>query len=350
VVGVIGHNGAGKSTLLKIISRITPPTRGTVEIFGRVGSLLEVGTGFHPELTGRDNIYMNGLILGMTKSEVAAKFDAIVAFAGVERFLDTPVKRYSSGMQTRLGFAVAIHLDPEILLVDEVLAVGDDAFQKRSIQAMNAASQEGRTVLVVSHNLGTIRSLCPRSLLLKHGELIGVGSSDDMVRKYLNLDMAPQGKFSRVPFAPGKDLFLSAVLKGADGEPRGTFAYGEDIILDVATDRSPSAQFGIEARLKNSRGEVIGYCSSWLGDPEAKTYYPGDVARIKFGSAPLTEDAYVVDLIARIPKLYHVDNWWDTIRFEITHSRPENSPLALRAADQLGNVIIPNVSFSRCEK
>src|ERR1035441_10317383 len=166
VVGIIGRNGAGKSTLLKILSRITEPTSGQAKIYGRVGSLLEVGTGFHPELTGRENIFLNGAILGMSRAEIRARFDEIVAFADIERFLDTPVKRYSSGMYVRLAFAVAAHLNPEILLVDEVLAVGDAEFQKKCLGKMSEVARAGRTVLFVSHNMVAVEALCPRSLLL----------------------------------------------------------------------------------------------------------------------------------------------------------------------------------------
>src|SRR5213078_316216 len=166
VVGIIGRNGAGKSTLLKVLSRITEPTTGRVELYGRVASLLEVGTGFHPELTGRENIYLNGAILGMKKAEINRKFDQIVAFAELEKFLDTPVKRYSSGMYMRLAFAVASHLEPEILIVDEVLAVGDAAFQKKCLGRMGEVAKEGRTVIFVSHNMTAIRSLCQRAMWL----------------------------------------------------------------------------------------------------------------------------------------------------------------------------------------
>jgi lipopolysaccharide transport system ATP-binding protein len=185
VVGIIGRNGAGKSTLLKILSRITEPTEGRAEIHGRVGSLLEVGTGFHPELTGRENIYLNGAILGMRRAEIDRKFDEIVAFAEIEKFLDTPVKRYSSGMYVRLAFAVAAHLEPEILLVDEVLAVGDAAFQKKCLGKMGDVVKEGRTVLFVSHNMAAVRSLCYRSILLDGGKLIIDGLTESTVTHYL---------------------------------------------------------------------------------------------------------------------------------------------------------------------
>jgi lipopolysaccharide transport system ATP-binding protein len=184
VLGIIGRNGAGKSTLLKILSRITAPTEGTVDLYGRVGSLLEVGTGFHPELTGRENIYLNGAILGMTRAEIDRRFDEIVAFTELEKFLDTPVKHYSSGMYVRLAFSVAAHLEPEILLVDEVLAVGDVAFQKKCLGKMGSVAQQGRTVLFVSHNMQAIRNLCPRSTLLNEGKLISDTATDEAAQRY----------------------------------------------------------------------------------------------------------------------------------------------------------------------
>ncbi len=186
VVGVIGRNGAGKSTLLKILSRITEPTSGRAYINGRVGSLLEVGTGFHPELTGRENIFLNGAILGMRRTEIARKFDEIVAFAEIEKFLDTPVKRYSSGMYVRLAFAVAAHLEPEILLVDEVLAVGDAAFQKKCLGKMGDVAKEGRTVLFVSHNMSAMQAICSRGLLIQAGQLVESGAIGDIVQEYVN--------------------------------------------------------------------------------------------------------------------------------------------------------------------
>ncbi len=184
-LGIIGRNGAGKSTLLKILSRITKPTTGRVELYGRVGSLLEVGTGFHSELTGRENIFLNGAILGMRRAEIARKFDEIVAFAEVENFIDTPVKRYSSGMYMRLAFAVAAHLDPEILVIDEVLAVGDTSFQKKCLGKMGDVTREGRTVVFVSHDLTAIQALCSRAIRLSHGELVGYGAVGEQVGAYL---------------------------------------------------------------------------------------------------------------------------------------------------------------------
>ena len=186
VWGIIGANGAGKSTLLKILSRVTAPTSGQIKVRGRVASLLEVGTGFHPELTGRENIFLNGAILGMTKAEVRKKFDEIVAFSEIEKFIDTPVKRYSSGMYVRLAFAVAAHLDPEILVVDEVLAVGDAAFQKKCLGKMGAVAKEGRTVLFVSHNMGAVRNLCQQGIVLRHGRVAFQGAANDAVDCYLS--------------------------------------------------------------------------------------------------------------------------------------------------------------------
>jgi lipopolysaccharide transport system ATP-binding protein len=192
VLGIVGHNGAGKSTLLKILTRITEPTAGTAALCGRVGSLLEIGTGFHPELTGRENVFMNGTILGMKRREIAAKFDEIVAFSEIEQFIDTPVKRYSSGMYVRLAFAVAAHLEPEILLVDEVLAVGDAAFQKKCLGKMGDVARKGRTVLFVSHNIGAVESLCPEVLWLEGGRVRRKGAADEICTAYLREVSQPE--------------------------------------------------------------------------------------------------------------------------------------------------------------
>lgn len=218
VIGIIGRNGAGKSTLLKILSRITEPTTGQVELHGRVGSLLEVGTGFHPELTGRENVFLNGAILGMSKSEIRRQFDAIVDFAGTERFLETPVKRYSSGMYVRLAFAVAAHLRGEILIVDEVLAVGDTEFQRKCLGKMRDVSTGGRTVLFVSHNMQAIRTLCQKGLYLHHGRVETFGDIEECTARYLaSAPSANFGTWRRPDDAPAKPLALNAVninLKG----------------------------------------------------------------------------------------------------------------------------------------
>jgi lipopolysaccharide transport system ATP-binding protein len=188
VVGIVGRNGAGKSTLLKILSRITEPTKGRITLRGRVASLLEVGTGFHPELTGRENVFLNGAVLGMTRAEIRSKFDEIVSFSEVEKFLDTPVKRYSSGMQMRLAFAVAAHLEPEILIVDEVLAVGDAEFQRRCLGKMNEVCESGRTVIFVSHNMQAVRQLCEHAVWLEKGQVRSIGRSEDIVEQYLTAE------------------------------------------------------------------------------------------------------------------------------------------------------------------
>ncbi len=192
VVGIIGANGSGKSTLLKILSRITHPTTGKADIFGRVGALLEVGTGFHQELTGRENVFLNGAILGMTRAEVKRKFDEIIDFSGVSQFIDTPVKRYSSGMKVRLGFAVAAHLEPEILIIDEVLAVGDVEFQKRCLGKMGDVARSGRTILFVSHNMGAVKSICSRAILLEKGKMIADSDSGEAVDAYLQQGVGAQ--------------------------------------------------------------------------------------------------------------------------------------------------------------
>jgi lipopolysaccharide transport system ATP-binding protein len=211
-VGLIGPNGAGKSTLLKILSRITEPTTGEVQLYGRVGSLLEVGTGFHPELTGRENVLLNGAILGMKRSEILAKFDTIVAFAEVESFIDTPVKHFSSGMYLRLAFSVAAHLEPEILLVDEVLAVGDAAFQKRCLGKMNDVARQGRTVVFVSHNLDAVRRLCSHAVMLEGGRITGVGDTAEVVTQYLSR------QYHRPP--PDTRIDLSDVARTGTGTAR----------------------------------------------------------------------------------------------------------------------------------
>jgi len=229
VLGVIGPNGAGKSTLLKILSRITEPTGGYAEIRGRVGSLLEVGTGFHPELTGRENVFLNGAILGMSKAEIRRKFDDIVAFAGVEKFIDTPVKRYSSGMQVRLAFAVAAHLDPEILIIDEVLAVGDAEFQKRCLGKMNEVSRSGRTVLFVSHNMAAVEGLCSRAILLDRGQILHDAPTDAVLSAYFTLNRSS-------PLTSGArlgSLISRAYLLNGSRELCTGIALGDDLTFAI---------------------------------------------------------------------------------------------------------------------
>jgi len=238
VVGIIGRNGAGKSTLLKILSRITRPTTGRVELNGRVGSLLEVGTGFHPELTGRENVYLNGSILGMTRRVIDRKFDEIVAFSGVEAFLDTPVKRYSSGMYVRLAFAVAAYLDPEILIVDEVLAVGDAEFQKRCLAKMRSVTQTGKTVLLVSHNLSLMDSLCDRVLTLSSGRAIGFGAASEQVENYVRGCHSGQVANINLRDHPNRVEGVTPLLSGltirVNGQPGTVVRMGEAFEFEIA--------------------------------------------------------------------------------------------------------------------
>lgn len=253
-VGIIGRNGAGKSTLLKILSRITEPTKGRVTTRGRVSSLLEVGTGFHPELTGRENMYLNGTVLGMSKREIDGKFDEIVDFSGVEKFLETPVKRYSSGMAVRLAFSVAAHLEPEILLVDEVLAVGDAEFQRKCLGKMESATSDGRTVLFVSHNLSAVKRLCPRAILLDHGQVMMDGEAMEVTSRYLKGDQAA-GTSAVTTWsldeAPGREVKLTSVgVSRSDGEPAMNVGIEDEIALRIGYRVSrPDLRFRVMARL-----------------------------------------------------------------------------------------------------
>jgi lipopolysaccharide transport system ATP-binding protein len=248
-LGIIGKNGAGKSTLLKILSQITPPTTGRVTMRGRVGSLLEVGTGFHPELTGRENIYLNGAILGMGRQEIKRKFDEIVAFSEIEKFLDTPVKHYSSGMNVRLGFAVAAHLDPEILIVDEVLAVGDAQFQKKCLGKMEQVGREGRTVIFVSHNMAAIAQLCERTVLLHEGKVVANGPTEGVIAKYLSLAKVAKSTVSLTDWSLRRNSLENSALRwdsitllDAKGKPTDniTFQRPFSLHLGMRVDRSVS--------------------------------------------------------------------------------------------------------------
>lgn len=235
VVGVIGRNGSGKTTLLKVLSRITEPTTGTAALHGRVGSLLEVGTGFHQELTGRENVFMSGAVLGMRRAEIIRKFDEIVAFAGVEQFLDTPVKRYSSGMQVRLGFAVAAHLDPEILFIDEVLAVGDAEFQKKCLGKMSELGQGGRTILFVSHSMPAVVRLCPQAILLNGGEVSAAGPTSEVISRYLGAHsgQSMERRWLDPSSAPGDEV---ARLRAVTVKPVGTPGMGDEVNITNAID------------------------------------------------------------------------------------------------------------------
>ena len=282
VLGVIGRNGAGKSTLLKILSRITEPDMGRVTLRGRVASLLEVGTGFHPELTGRENIFLNGAILGMTRAEIKAKFDEIVAFAEVERFLDTPVKRYSSGMYVRLAFSVAAHLEPEILVVDEVLAVGDAEFQKKCLGKMqDVATKQGRTILFVSHNMAAIESMCNSALLLAHGQCAIKGDTLAVVQEYLR-DMS---RVSSTPLGERTDRsgsgavrLLSVSLEDHSGASVSAFQCGTEAILHMVTENTTKAElrgFHISLGIDNELGQRVALLDSILVGDTIPDLLPG---------------------------------------------------------------------------
>ena len=261
VVGIIGKNGAGKSTLLKLLSKVTTPTVGTIRARGRIASLLEVGTGFHQEMTGRENIYMNGAILGMTKREIAAKLDEIVDFSGCERYLDTPVKRYSSGMMVRLGFAVAAHLDPEILVVDEVLAVGDAEFQKKAIGKMQDVSKgEGRTVLFVSHNMTSIKSLCKTGVILQNGQLLEQGDIDPIVTRYLRGDSAISNHKSFNEPLKGNNGFelLEIGVRPKNGNYTDVMRMNDDTEIVIRYRLTqPHKKFWITMHMKNEQGDKM---------------------------------------------------------------------------------------------
>lgn len=262
VVGIVGRNGAGKSTLLKVLSRITEPTTGRVEIRGRVASLLEVGTGFHPELTGRENIYLNGAILGMSRAEIRAKFDEIVAFADIAKFLDTPIKRYSSGMYVRLAFAVAAHLEPEILIIDEVLAVGDAEFQKRCLGKMESVARDGRTVFFVSHNMSAVAALCNRAIALKQGRVVEQGQSvAQVVNNYLNSANVAKTKWtnSGMEYRNSRVKPIAFYLGDANGNPiDGVISNNDDAFIYIdaeITEASKDLEIGYA--IYGSNNEII---------------------------------------------------------------------------------------------
>jgi lipopolysaccharide transport system ATP-binding protein len=306
VVGIIGRNGAGKSTLLKILSRITEPTSGRAEIHGRVGSLLEVGTGFHPELTGRENLYLNGAILGMRKAEINRKFDEIVAFAEIEKFIDTPVKRYSSGMYVRLAFAVAAHLEPEILIVDEVLAVGDVTFQKKCLGKMGDIARMGRTVLLVSHNMAAVQGLCSRAYLLNAGQIVAEGLPTEVVRRYF----AETSQTSLASLQERKDRqgtgairFVKVSVVDDQGRPIDTALCGQDIGIVVSyrsRDHQCVSQVDIHITFYTSWGQFMFNCSSeGSGSPFDVLPASGEVV-CRIPELPLAPGRYVFNLFLTV--------------------------------------------------
>jgi len=297
VVGIIGSNGAGKSTLLKILSRITVPTEGRIRIDGRIASLLEVGTGFHQELTGRENIFLNGAILGMTRAEIIRKFDEIVEFSEIEEFLDTPVKRYSSGMYVRLAFAVAAHLEPEILIVDEVLAVGDAAFQKKCLGKMGSFAESGRTVLFVSHNMEAVRTLCQRVVWLKDGRLHKDGKADEIVEDYFN---STSNELSFSCANPDYGLIIQkVVLRNDRGEESNQFHPGEDLIVEISYDaqkrlEEPYVVLGVQG--------INGSCftaNMLLDGHRPETLAGTGKLACRFKSLPLFPQSYSVKMSVR---------------------------------------------------
>ena len=324
VVGIIGKNGAGKSTLLKLLSRVTGPTTGTIKARGRIGSLLEVGTGFHSEMTGRENIYMNGAILGMTKQEITSKLDEIVDFSGCERYIDTPVKRYSSGMMVRLGFAVAAHLDPEILVVDEVLAVGDAEFQKKAIGKMQDVSQgEGRTVLFVSHNMASIKNLCKNGVLLEKGMVKTMGKIDDVVGEYMAANLAEVGDVSEVTSfkrisAQTKEIEILSLKRQTPYKLDSL----KDIVFTARVRRNsnvPKFQFTTLIDNVANGGTRVGMAySGEISWPEGKTEAE---FKVRIPQHHLTKGKYILDVWTGIGDVTssckYYDAVYDTLTFEI---------------------------------
>jgi len=282
IVGIIGRNGAGKSTLLKILSKVTYPTRGRIRSRGRVASLLEVGTGFHEELTGRENIFLNGSILGMKKREVHAKFDAIVAFSGIERFIDTPIKRYSSGMRLRLGFAVAAHLDPDVLIIDEVLAVGDAAFQKNCVSAMHNLQRGGRTVLFVSHNMAAVENLCSRGIWLAEGSVQLDGSAREVIEAYMNSLTSTDsvsGEFTMTGqrHGSGEIRFTRVEFRSTDGSLQEVTRSGNAIVIRLHYRANEPIEHGHFAlRLSTEHGTLITEAGTWYHGLDVPLIPPGE--------------------------------------------------------------------------
>jgi lipopolysaccharide transport system ATP-binding protein len=327
VLAVIGRNGAGKSTLLKILSRITEPSRGRAILRGRVASLLEVGTGFHPELNGRENIFLNGAILGMKRAEIKAKFDEIVAFAEVERFLDTPVKRYSSGMYVRLAFAVAAHLDPEILIIDEVLAVGDAEFQKKSLGKLDDVARGGRTVLFVSHNMAAVKSLTTRGILLDRGSLKFSGTSEQVIAHYAQMTSRSADTKNR-HWGEGRHSAIRDVrFLDKDNQPTEQYVPGEPLRLDVIVETDGTPGMSLELFLVDATRTRLGMASTYQFQgqtfPQKKGTY-----QVKLNLAPLwlASGSYGFDVATSL-----VNIEWDhlvesAVEFHVQFSNPLGFP------------------------
>jgi len=324
-VGIVGRNGAGKSTLLKILSRITEPTEGRVKIRGRVSSLLEVGTGFHPELSGRENIFLNGAILGMSAIEIRRKFDDIVAFADIERFLDTPVKRYSSGMYVRLAFAVAAHVDPEVLIVDEVLAVGDLKFRQKCVGKMEDLNSAGRTLVFVSHDMSMVRHLCSKVVWMNDGRIQKYGDSETVIGEYeksMAMDAQPVSSRSRAPVPSGYHIARVELRNCETGESTGHFRVGDtiDILLSASAD-APQDGFGAEFFLYGERGDLISFGGS--SPLRNVTYRKRDRGfRCKLGPIPLTVGKYHLAVSLRPWGMERWDYWDRAITFSVDNCDP----------------------------
>ncbi|MDJ0647632.1 MAG: ABC transporter ATP-binding protein [Xenococcaceae cyanobacterium MO_188.B19] len=324
-VGIIGRNGAGKSTLLKVLSRITEPTKGQIKIKGRVASLLEVGTGFHPELTGRENIFLNGAILGMGKIEIKKKFDEIVAFAEVEKFLDTPVKRYSSGMYVRLAFAVAAHLEPEILVVDEVLAVGDAAFQKKCLGKMqDVANKEGKTVLFVSHNMGTVQQLCTSSIFLDRGQVVTFDNVEQVVAKYLHftsIETSTQTNLKRT--GNKKIIFKDFYTSDRSGKFSNIFSMGDDIYINFTLYFQEIIKEPVVAiQIKNHLNEQFAHLINLDDDFHIKPINKGDFnqIKVKIPKVFLSPSQYILELWVGENMNIACDYIYDCMSIEIIQS------------------------------
>ena len=337
VVGLIGRNGAGKSTLLKVLSRITDPTEGRIEMRGRAASLLEVGTGFHPELTGRENVYLNGTILGMRKREIDRKFDEIVAFSEVERFIDTPVKRYSSGMYVRLAFGVAAHLDPEILIVDEVLAVGDAEFQKKCLTKMSDVAHEGRTVLFVSHNMAAVRAICTSAIHLAHGRVLAQGQVAPIVEEYVKRAVGNASASLTFPRREDKPQFTSIALRETTAE------YGGYIDIDLTLHSASGMSAAIELEIHDSRGIPLAYVST---APMGKTFIPmppgeDQQVSLRLGPLPFATGQYDLYfwLVRPWAEEYHVTR--TPLSFEVVHSDPAESGFEFRQSYGRGAITVP---------
>ena len=294
VVGIVGKNGAGKSTLLKILSRVTSPTTGDIKICGRIASLLEVGTGFHPEMTGRENIFMNGSIMGMTKAEIRRKFDEIVDFAGVAKYVDTPVKRYSSGMMVRLGFAIAAHLEPEILVVDEVLAVGDAEFQKKAIGKMQDVSKgEGRTVLFVSHNMAAVRSLCTRGVMLKNGMVDFIGNIPDTLDHYLRMDDTAQQDriIDNVKFTKSTVKVNKIEINGTELSESTIQGDQRELTVRIEGHSEEDLHYDVMLIMRNKDGVPLA--------TYAKGHYMGDIQHLPAGDFAIERTIELPEILSR---------------------------------------------------